>query len=100
MVLLPVHCPYCQSDRVVKRGKSKSGQQRYLCQNEACAHRSFRLDYVYKGRLPQVKQQIIEMALNGSGIRDTARVLEISPNTVLKELKKKSPGLSRSTPYC
>ncbi|KFI21249.1 IS1 family transposase [Nitrosococcus oceani] len=93
MVLLPVHCPYCQSDRVVKRGRSESGEQRYLCQNEACAHRSFRLDYVYKGRLPQIRQQIIEMALNGSGIRDTARVLEISTSTVLKELKKKESAL-------
>nr|WP_166805047.1 IS1-like element transposase [Nitrosococcus wardiae] len=47
---------------------------------------------MYKGRLPQVKQQIIEMALNGSGIRETARVLEISPHTVLKELKKRVPS--------
>jgi transposase-like protein len=29
------------------------------------------------------------MALNGSGIRDTAPVLGISTNTVLSELKKK-----------
>jgi len=35
-----------------------------------------------------VKQQIVDMALNGSGIRDTARVLHVSTNTVIKELKK------------
>ncbi|MFM6348040.1 MAG: IS1-like element transposase [Dolichospermum sp.] len=29
------------------------------------------------------------MSINGSGIRDTGRVLKISPNTVLKELKKR-----------
>ena len=28
------------------------------------------------------------MALNGSGIRDTARVLQVSTSTVIKELKK------------
>jgi transposase-like protein len=28
------------------------------------------------------------MAMNASGIRDTARVLHISPTTVIKELKK------------
>jgi insertion element IS1 protein InsB len=28
------------------------------------------------------------MALNGSGIRDTARVLKVSPSTVIQELKK------------
>ncbi len=29
------------------------------------------------------------MAVNGSGIRDTARVLKISTSTVIKELKKR-----------
>ncbi|PZV12283.1 MAG: hypothetical protein DCF22_12735 [Leptolyngbya sp.] len=29
------------------------------------------------GYLPDVKQQIADMAVNGSGIRDTARVLKI-----------------------
>jgi transposase-like protein len=36
-----------------------------------------------------VKQQIVDMALNASGIRDTTRVLHVSPTTVMKELKKK-----------
>jgi insertion element IS1 protein InsB len=36
-----------------------------------------------------VKQQIVEMAMNASGIRDTARVLRVSPTTVIKELKKR-----------
>ena len=48
------------------------------------------LEPAYNGRLPQVKEQIVDMALNGSGIRDTARVLQISPTTVINELKKKS----------
>jgi transposase-like protein len=39
--------------------------------------------------LPEVKNKIIDMAINGSGIRDTARVLEISPTTVINELKKR-----------
>jgi len=30
------------------------------------------------------------MRLHGSGIRDTARVLKISPTTVINELRKKS----------
>jgi transposase-like protein len=36
-----------------------------------------------------VKRQIIDLTLNGSGIRDTARVLRISTDTVIHELKKK-----------
>jgi len=36
----------------------------------------------------EIKQQVIDMSLNGNGIRDTARVLKISPTTVINELKK------------
>jgi len=35
--------------------------------------------------MPEVKQHILEMTLNGSGIRDIARVLHISPTTVMAE---------------
>lgn len=30
-----------------------------------------------------MKNQVVEMAINGSGIRDTARALKINPTTVL-----------------
>ena len=50
----------------------------------------FQLDLLYKGRAPVIKEQIVDMSLNGSGIRDTARVLKISPTTVINTLKKKS----------
>jgi len=51
--------------------------------------KTFILDYTYQGYRLEVKQQVAEMAINGSGIRDTSRVLKISPNTVSKELKKR-----------
>ena len=47
-------------------------------------------EYSELGRLPEVKEQIIEMSINGSGVRDIARVLKISPTTVIEELKKKN----------
>jgi insertion element IS1 protein InsB len=89
MVLMPVLCPHCHSDHVIKGGKTKTGIQRYKCENPDCPHYSFQLDLKYKGRLPAIKQDIVDMSLNGSGIRDTARVLKISPTTVIHELKKK-----------
>ena len=88
MVLIPVLCPHCHSDQVIKGGKTKAGQQRYKCQNSGCPHYSFQLDLLYKGRAPAIKEQIVDMSLNGSGIRDTARVLKISPTTVINALKK------------
>ena len=89
MVLIPVLCPVCGHDNIIKRGKTENGKQRYLCQNPECNAKTFILDYDYNGYLPEVKKKIIDMAVNGSGIRDTARVLDISPTTVIKELKKR-----------
>jgi transposase-like protein len=96
IVRIPLVWPYCQSDQVVKRGKTDTRKLRYRCQNPQCAHYSFLLDPAYKGRLPEIKQQVIEMSLNGSGVRDTARVLQISTATVILELKKKGQPSRRS----
>jgi transposase-like protein len=84
-----VHCPYCQETDIVKHGLSAEGKQRYRCRTRLEGRgRPFLLEYSYAGQSPAVKQQIVDMAMNASGIRDTARVLHISPTTVLKELKK------------
>jgi hypothetical protein len=48
------------------------------------------LDYRNRGCLSEVKQQLIDMRLNASGVCDTARSLHISPTTVLRALKKKA----------
>src|SRR5262245_32428278 len=94
MTFISVRCPYCHSDQIVKRGKTRRGTQRYLCQNTACAPQSFLLEYSYHGRLPEVQQQLIDMSLNASGIRDTARVLCISTDTGLRALRKKEAALT------
>ena len=89
MVLEPVHCPNCDGINVIKHGTSAAGKQRYRCQSPECDRGTFIRDYSYAAYSPQVKQQISDMAINGSGIRDTARVLGISPTTVMETLKKK-----------
>ena len=83
-----VRCPHCQSEAVVKYGKTSNGKERFRCQQTSRCGRTFVSSYAYPGCLPTVKQQIVEMTLNGSGIRDIVRVLQVGPNTVLKELKK------------
>lgn len=91
MILEPVHCPNCDGIDVIKHGTTAAGKQRYRCQNTDCERSTFIQDYSYAAYGSQVKQQISEMAINGSGIRDTARVLGISTTTVMETLKKKSP---------
>ena len=91
-----LHCPYCQGIDIVRQGTTLEGKQRYRCRECLLGRgRTFLLEYSYAGQSPEVKQQIVDMAMNASGIRDTARVLHVSPTTVLKELKKKNLKLSR-----
>ncbi|WP_250124852.1 IS1-like element transposase [Chroococcidiopsis sp. CCMEE 29] len=87
-VWLAVVCPDCGLDDIIKHGKSPEGKQRYLCRNSDCLRRTFVLDTQQPGRKREVKQKIVDMAVNGSGVRDTARVLHVSPATVIRELKK------------
>lgn len=103
MATITVLCPSCQSDKVVKFGKSAEGKQRFRCDNKNCKRTNFMLDYTYNGHKPGVKENIINMALNASGIRDTARVLKISVNTVIgtikksQSIRKRQPKILRST---
>src|SRR5262245_9824850 len=80
--------PHCQSEVVVKYGKASNGKERFRCQQHSECGRTFVRSYAYPGCLPTVKQQIVEMTLNGSGIRDIARVLHVGSNTVLREVKE------------
>ncbi len=95
MVVESVYCPDCGSDDVVNNGKSSEGKQRYIYRYSHCHRRSFIRAYSYRGYLPEVKRQIADMSVNGSGIRDPARVLKISPSTVIESLKKTSTSQSR-----
>ena len=95
MALVEVQCSGCGSCEVVKYGRQANGEQRYRCKNPNCARTIFLLRYHDKGRLPAVRRQMVDMALNGSGIRDTARVLGVSPATVMTTLKKKRPSYTR-----
>src|SRR5215831_13969134 len=89
MITQVLHCPYCQGTDIVRHGTSAEGKQRYRCRECRLGRgRTFLLDYTYIGQSPEVKQQIVDMAMNASGIRDTARVLHVSPTTVINELKK------------
>ena len=89
-----MRCPHCQSEAVMKYGKASNGKERFRCQQSARCGRTFLQSYAYPGCLPTVKQQIVEMTLNGSGVRDITRVLHVGPNTVLKELKKSRRSLA------
>ncbi len=85
MVATAIKCPHCGSIEIVKCGKQSNGKQRLKC--KTCT-KIFQQDYSSNGAKPEIKLQIIKMSLNGSGVRDISRVLDVSPNTVIDVLKK------------
>jgi transposase-like protein len=80
-----IPCPYCESSNLQKNGHSENGTQRWRCN---FCRKSFQLSYRYNARKPGVKEQISELTLNSSGVRDIGRILGINPNTVVAALKK------------
>ena len=87
MAVVDVYCPHCHQKTVCKMGFTAADKQRYLCKNADCG-RTFILDYTHTGCTPGIDKLIVDMAMNGSGIRDTSRVLAISQATVIETLKK------------
>ncbi len=84
-----VTCPaYGSNNIIMKSGRSVRDIQRYCCQQQDCSTKTFMQEYRYKAYEPGIKEKIVDMAINSSGIRDTVRVLKINKNTVIRTLKK------------
>ena len=82
-----ISCPSCNGQDIVKNGHSENYTQRWRCN---ICKKSFQREYTYNARKPGVKDQILELTLNSSGVRDISRILKISRNTVSSDLKKKN----------
>ena len=67
-------CPICNSDKLIKSGKTTNGKQRYCCKE--CRKR-FIVDYSYNAYQSDTNDQIILFAKEGLGIQSIARVLRI-----------------------
>ena len=80
-----ITCPFCTGFDLVKNGHSVNGTQRWRCNQ---CKKSFRQYYRYIACQPGIKEQIILLTLNSSGVRDIGRILGINKNTVVSELKK------------
>ena len=87
MVSVALTCPFCGSENVDKNGHS-NGKQRYVCHNSECSHKTFYAEYTYNAYKPEVKQDIIKMSVDGTGVRAISRI-GISTDTVISELKKR-----------
>lgn len=93
-------CRHCQA-RCVKAGKERSGKQRYVC--TVCKKRQV-ATFDYHAYHPDLDQNIIALTKEGVGIRGTARLLGISPTTLISRIKKiaseiKEPVLAKGKTY-
>ncbi len=70
-----------------KNGTTANRKQKYLCKD---CRRQFITRYTYQGCVQFVRDLIVPMTMNSAGIRDIARVLSISTNTVLKTLRERA----------
>ena len=93
--IITITCPHCGSDRISKNGHNKKGKQVYNCNNAECSHRNFVEEYTYKAYNPDVRKQVLKMAVDCNGTRATGRILGISKDTVTSILKKRKIGLGR-----
>ncbi|HJV76979.1 MAG TPA: IS1 family transposase [Paludibacter sp.] len=85
-------CPGCQSEHLVKNGKTKTGKQRYSCKK---CNKRFIINYSYNAYKSNTNQQIILFTKEGLGIRSTARVLKISATTLLKRIVSIAQSISQ-----
>jgi transposase-like protein len=95
LAFLSIRCPTCQQTDVLQYRVTAQGTQRYCCMNPSCPQQTFLREYRHQGRVPAVKQQMLEMTLYGSGIRDITRVLHVNPTTAIAEFKKSAAAPTR-----
>ncbi|WP_099137728.1 IS1 family transposase [Xenorhabdus innexi] len=86
---------YRQTKDVKKHGIGKGDHLRYRC---LCCNRTFQLDYSYRACQAGIKEQVVDLAMNNAGIRDTARALHISINAVVRGFKKLQPRCVTTLP--
>nr|WP_315190031.1 IS1 family transposase [uncultured Flavobacterium sp.] len=103
MTLNETSCSKCVGVCVtmIKYGKTKSGNQRYICK---LCNKTRVGNYIYKAYLPNINTDIILFTKEGVGIRSTARILQISATTLLKRIvsiakKINKPNISKGKTY-
>nr|WP_195458286.1 IS1 family transposase [Alistipes sp. D31t1_170403_E11] len=75
-------CKFCGHE-CKKDGHQANGTQRYECKH---CHRKQQEEYTYNAYSPELDEKIVLYTKEGTGIRSTARILQISATTLLKRI--------------
>lgn len=85
MVKITLHCPYCQSEHLVKNGHTADGRQRYRCR---MCHRQHRENAKPNGYTEAQRETILRAYQERSSLRGLSRTFGVARNTVSGWLKK------------
>ena len=86
MVTIILHCPYCESERLVKYGITPNGKQPYRCRACGRQHRAHPGSNAYS---ETARETILRAYQERSSLRGLTRTFGVSRNTVSAWLKKK-----------
>jgi transposase-like protein len=85
VVPLPLSCPHCKSEKMVRNGLAPNGKQRYLCRE---CKRSSRENPSVRGYSEERKEEILRAYQERSSLRGLERTFGVSRYSVVKWLKK------------
>lgn len=88
MVITIIKCYHCGSEKIVKRGLTKNGKQRYKCHD---CQRSSRAEPQTNGYGEAQREEILRAYEERSSLRGLTRTFGVARNTVSGWLKKKTP---------
>ena len=80
-----MQCNHCESERVIKRGLTRNGKQRFGCRE--CG-RTFRENPQRNGYEEARREEILRAYHERSSLRGLTRIFGVSRQTVTKWLKK------------
>jgi len=88
MITIKLRCSHCQSENVVRNGKTAKGKQKYLCRN--CGRQS--RDNPKSSAYSEVRrEEILRAYREKSSIRGVSRIFGVSRNTISSWLKRERP---------
>ena len=86
MVTITLHCPYCQSNALVRNGHAPNGKQLYRCR--ACERQS-RQNPTPHAYSEARREEILHAYQERSSLRGLTRTFGVSRTTVSSWIKKK-----------
>lgn len=89
MVTITLRCPFCESENLMKYGRTPNGKQRYRCQDCGRQHRK---NPAPQGYLPERRAEILQAYDERSSLRGLSRTFGGSCNTVTSWIKKSRSG--------